>query len=410
MTYKKPIWQQPWGYAESFLLVIALLLGAVLTETVSGLPAPAVTYPVNIAVLIFVVFVSIGIHLLSGKEVTVRWFSSVPASIGAIGMFLTLTLVMALVPQSTEAKELFCIYNVTSSWAYYLATAYLLIILGAVSIRRFLPFNRKNIGFGLNHLGLWITIATATFGAGDIQKYTMVLSKEQIVWQAYNGAGDVTEMNFAIKLLDFSIEEYPAKLAIIDGRTGDFLFENRKKAIFDIDSGQGFDFQDLRITALCHLSNAMYFDTAYYPISDIGATQAYNLQIENRKTSKKLNGWVGAPSFTQPATYLSLGDSVVIAALQPEAKRFASRITVYQQDGTKLDTVVEVNKPVSIAGAKLYQTGYDEKKGRWSETSIVEIVRDPWLSYVYIGICMMIAGSVYIIWFGRATNSPNDVD
>ena len=47
---------------------------------------------------------------------------------------------------------------------------------------------------------------------------------------------------------------------------------------------------------------------------------------------------------------------------------------------------IQVNHPITVNGWKIYQTSYDEKLGRWSETSIVELVLDPWLPMVYAGI------------------------
>ena len=77
-----------------------------------------------------------------------------------------------------------------------------------------------------------------------------------------------------------------------------------------------------------------------------------------------------------------------------EPRRFASRVTVYTRSGRKDSATIEVNKPYQIEGWKIYQLSYDESKGKWSEISILEIVKDPWLPLVYTGIWMMIAGAV----------------
>ena len=49
----------------------------------------------------------------------------------------------------------------------------------------------------------------------------------------------------------------------------------------------------------------------------------------------------------------------------------------------------------------MYQLSYDEKFGKWSKLSVIELVRDPWLPVVYTGIFMMIIGAVYLIFKGR---------
>ena len=78
-------------------------------------------------------------------------------------------------------------------------------------------------------------------------------------------------------------------------------------------------------------------------------------------------------------------------------KRFASDIQILTQTGKNIETTVEVNKPVEVDGWKIYQYGYDTQMGAMSQTSILELVRDPWLPLVYTGIYMMLAGAVCML-------------
>jgi hypothetical protein len=48
--------------------------------------------------------------------------------------------------------------------------------------------------------------------------------------------------------------------------------------------------------------------------------------------------------------------------------------------------------------------GYDYELGRWSNTSIIEVIRDPWLRIVYAGIFMMLAGAMFMFWVGSKKN------
>ena len=60
------------------------------------------------------------------------------------------------------------------------------------------------------------------------------------------------------------------------------------------------------------------------------------------------------------------------------------------------DDTVDVNHPLAVEGWKIYQLGYDEMRGKESEYSILELVRDPWLPFVYTGIYMLITGAVWM--------------
>ena len=87
-------------------------------------------------------------------------------------------------------------------------------------------------------------------------------------------------------------------------------------------------------------------------------------------------------------------------------RRFASDIQILTKSGKNIQTTVEVNKPVEVDGWKIYQYGYDTQMGAMSQTSILELVSDPWLPLVYTGIYMMLAGAVCMFILGGRFEAP----
>lgn len=81
-------------------------------------------------------------------------------------------------------------------------------------------------------------------------------------------------------------------------------------------------------------------------------------------------------------------------------KRFASDIQILTKSGKNIEATVDVNKPVEVDGWKIYQYGYDTQMGADSNTSILELVSDPWLPLVYTGIYMMLGGALCMFVFG----------
>ena len=81
-------------------------------------------------------------------------------------------------------------------------------------------------------------------------------------------------------------------------------------------------------------------------------------------------------------------------------KRFASEIQILTKTGKNIETTVDVNKPYEVDGWKIYQYGYDTQMGAESQISILELVSDPWLPLVYMGINMMLAGAVCMFVIG----------
>ena len=83
-------------------------------------------------------------------------------------------------------------------------------------------------------------------------------------------------------------------------------------------------------------------------------------------------------------------------------KRLASEIQILTKSGKNIETIVEVNKPYEVDGWKIYQYGYDTQMGAQSQISILELVSDPWLPWVYAGFYMMLAGAalmtLMVLW------------
>ena len=83
-------------------------------------------------------------------------------------------------------------------------------------------------------------------------------------------------------------------------------------------------------------------------------------------------------------------------------KRYASEIQIHTKSGNNIETTVEVNKPYEVDGWKIYQYGYDTQMGAKSQVSILELVADPWLPFVYVGFYMMLTGAavmtLMVLW------------
>jgi hypothetical protein len=88
-------------------------------------------------------------------------------------------------------------------------------------------------------------------------------------------------------------------------------------------------------------------------------------------------------------------------------RRFASDIVIQKPDGKNYAVTVDVNHPAEVDGWKIYQYGYDTAAGAMSQTSILELIRDPWLPAVYSGIFMMLAGAIFL--FFTRSRAPQGV-
>ena len=78
-------------------------------------------------------------------------------------------------------------------------------------------------------------------------------------------------------------------------------------------------------------------------------------------------------------------------------KRYASEVQILTESGKNIETTIDVNKPYEVDGWKIYQYGYDTRMGPQSQITILELVSDPWLPWVYAGFYMMLAGAVLMM-------------
>ena len=83
-------------------------------------------------------------------------------------------------------------------------------------------------------------------------------------------------------------------------------------------------------------------------------------------------------------------------------RRYASQVVIYSKASLQsYAATIDVNHPAKVDGWKIYQNSYEETPmGDACQVSILELIRDPWLPAVYVGIYMMIAGAVCMLFMG----------
>lgn len=141
-----------------------------------------------------------------------------------------------------------------------------------------------NCGFLLNHLGIFLIIWGALFGAPDVSRSKMIVAKGYARSYSYTYDGQVVPLPFSVALEDFVIDYYS------DG------------------------------TSPCQFTS-----------------------------------------------HLIVGDRRVSVA---------------------------VNAPVSVDGYTLYQDSYDRQGGRYT---VLQVVRDPWLPVIYLGMLLLAVGAVMML-------------
>jgi len=278
---------------EGFIIGGGLIvIGLLMQMAVGPVEWDIMAWPVNgIIMAVFVAMITV-VHLGRSTVCVFRFLSTYQAAIPAMCYAVALTVVMGLTRQ-TPGGQWFS--NMLSCWPFVLIYVYMALIVGLVVLKSGLRLRpASKVVAALFHLGLFITMTTATLGNADMQRLKMITVEGEPEWRALDAQGRVKEMPMTIELKRFIMETYDD----------------------------------------------------------------------------------GSP------------------------RRFASELGIVTRGGKKMETTVDVNRPAEVEGWKVYQYGYDTDMEGGSDSSVLELVRDPWLPCVYTGIYMMLAGALLMLVFG----------
>jgi hypothetical protein len=358
------------------------------------------------------------------------------AAIPAIAAAAILTLLMGLTKQVAEGKspvDPLGLTKMLNFWPFILVYLWMTAIVGEVTINQIVHFSWRRLPTLTSHVGLFIILTCGTLGSADMLRVKMFCEQGQVEWRGLDAFSAVHHLPVAIQLDKFTIDEYPPKLMLID-KMGLPLPKGKPENILldkNVKSGQLLDY---KIEVLKRIDNAMpvmlskmvgkmpggmmsniRMDSlgqarnkdGYIASDATGTACALYVKVTigvnaNGSSDSGLikgqqhtvTGWITCGSYLFPYQSLKLIDGSRLVMPNREPRRFASLVDIYTQDGKNIHTEIEVNKPFTINGWKIYQLSYNEQMGKWSNLSVFELVTDPWMPVVYVGIFMLLFGAV----------------
>lgn len=383
---------EKWGLRETIVITSALFLTgivlqiAVPIDSVGPLKFPytalSALVAINILVLVFFGF---------RQSSAIQWLSSVPAAIASISYLGALTLAMGFVKQDPGSGGILGIHTILGTWYFIFAMIFFLTSLGMAALKRMVPFKWRNVGFLLNHLGLWIAVFAGIVGSSDMLTLAIPLDLHSSTNVAYDQTGTKFELPFTLRLEKFDIEEYSAEPLVAEiGNEANFGRPQKKDPAND----SVYHFGNIEIVVHIRMMNAYYRDSTFIPIDTAGGCQAMKITATDRASGICKQGWI---SNSNSPAYITL-NKYAIALSAAEPKRFSSLVRIQEKDKPADTVIIEVNKPHKIGALYLYQYSYDSTNGRWSNKSVLQAVYDPWLKLVYIGLFMVIAGSLHLLF------------
>lgn len=393
-------------YSKSFVAIfIILIIGFIIEFFSASAGASMPSSPINLIILVFFIVYLIITYTFFKKTEIIEWFTSIPATIAVISAYTLLTIIMGFIAQQPHNHfiDKIGLTHIKNSYPFVMVSIVLLMILGYITIKRMSQkFSLRNIAFFMNHGGLFIVIAAGSLGTGDMVRLSIPVSEGETTNIAFDNKNNMYQLPFEIELQEFNIEQYPPELILYNKQTGYPIIKDGDKLPF-IEKGKTGKIHTLDYEIIEYYPFAAATDTAFIDSERFGTVHAAQIILSDE--SKSITGWISTENFMHNANFVFFGDKYVIGMVNPKVFKYQSHINIRENNNLiDEDILIEVNKPHKHAGWKIYQNSYDSRFDRWSETSIFEVIKDPWLPVVYIGIYMLIIGSVYLIYVGRQMN------
>lgn len=396
------MWNKPWSMKEGFAIGAGLIaVGLMLQFSAGPMWWSALAYPVNVIMLAIFVLILVLAYVLKEKVYAFKFIKSYKMAVPALVYAVALTAIMGLTMQGKDMpleNDPLGITYMLSFWPFVLIYITMAFTLGLDALHKIVKGEWRKWPAIFSHLGLFIVLVCGTLGSADMQRLKMYCELGNPEWRALDDYKNTHELDIAIQLDSFTIAEYPPKVTLVDNKELKTVMQNGKPLSFNYEGGNGettlgkwkvkvLQFLDYGAPKMANDSTM-----AFEKWEMTGAASALEVEASNGKTTKR--GWITCGNENIPSQLLYLDNQFSLGMPQREPQKYSSKVHIMTKSGTMATATIEVNKPVTVDGWKIYQYSYNEKAGRWSDYSVFELVTDPWLPVVYVGIGMIAIGAI----------------
>lgn len=392
-----------WGYKRAFGRCALLFVAGTALQMIFGdIDNGFLRYPWGLIIALNYLYLLVLIHFQKHRWKWLGQLSDHYACTSALASMVVMTIIFGLTRQDPASEGwvgAIGFSRMTSSWAFNLLLLYFTTTTGLAVMEDLQHIRKRRVAAVLSHAAVFVVLVAGIFGSGDKLRVSVTLQKGQPSHWGISREGEQVDLPFVLTLDEFRMEEYAPKLYVLDAMT-----EQSSRDFLSVEqAGDEATIDGWHLTAVENLDMAGHMPDSdeYRAMEHVGAAPAVYVRARNLRTGMEREGWVSCGSFIFEPSYLFLDDRLAVAMPRREAKHYLSRLQVVEEDGTHHNFDIEVNHPARVGAWRIYQMGYDTQRGRWSEVSVVECVRDGWYSAVHIALwTMLVAGVVMFLTAG----------
>lgn len=202
------MWSKPWRFEEGFFIGAGLLVvGMVLQFAAGPVDWALFAFPVNVIALVLFLSVLLILFALEDRVYPFRWLGTYASAVPALSYALFLTIVMGLTHQSSRGGWL---HDMLGFWPFVLVYVWMTVVTGLVALKHIFRLGRswREVPVVLNHLGIFLVLVCGTLGNADIRRLQVTVPVGGTEWRGVDETGAVQEMDLAIELGSFTMDEY----------------------------------------------------------------------------------------------------------------------------------------------------------------------------------------------------------
>lgn len=385
-------------YKQMTRRCVCLFMAGTALQLLFGEVNPSfLAYPWGVVLALNYLYLLILLRANIDKWEWVKHLYDRPASITSLTSLLALTILFGLIRQDGSDNGWIGALGFThmsSSWVFNLFLIQFMTTLGLRAVDDVWQWRKHKIPTVLMHVSFFLILTAAVFGSGDKARLRVTTALGYPVQTGITTDGKQASLPFTIVLKEFSLEEYPPQIHLYNKGiwSEEFVMMKQEGCEGKIKNWQ------VECTEYLEHAGRMSEDSTFVAMNHVGATTAVRIKAWHSDTRQTVEGWVSCGSHIFAGSTLTLPDGTELVMPRREVKKYLSKVEIMTQDKIR-PFEISVNHPASIGPWKIYQSGYDSTRGRWSTTSTLECVKDGWYTAIHIAMWMILgAGVMMFIW------------
>lgn len=372
--------------------------GTALQFIVGSLTPSFLAYPWGIVLAVNYIYVLVFLYCQADKWKWVKSWYDRPACIVSLASLLVLSLLFGLVRQDASTDGLWGMLGfteMTSSWIFNFFLVHFMTVMGLKSIDDLWHWKKHSPTVTVFHVAVFVVLVSGIFGSGDKIRVKVVAAIGNPVQFGVSDDKQRVELPFMLRLTDFTLEEYPPRIH----RVSENLL-SKEFVVVEEENNEGL-LGSWQVECLEYLDMAgrLHSDSAYVAMQHVGATTAVYIKAFHQETHQMVEGWVSCGSHIFDGSVLDLPDGSALVMPRREVKKYLSSVELVTNEGKK-EMEIAVNHPATVGSWKIYQSGYDSDRGRWSTLSVLECVKDAWYMPVCVALWLTLAVGIWMLFHG----------